>query len=80
MPLHQLRSMPLTDLARYQRHTARRMLPGRRLELLMAQVSMVLAQVNGNKDARLAQFLFDPRDPVEDEQQRKRDMDEFFNS
>jgi hypothetical protein len=61
VPLGQLRSMTAADLALYQRYTARRMFPGRRIEKLLAQVSMVLAQVNGHK-ARLADYLFDPPD------------------
>jgi len=52
--------MPVTDLHLYERHTARRGFPGRRLELLLAQVSLVLAQVNGNKDLTLSSFLMDP--------------------
>lgn len=73
MPLHQLRGMPLKDLHQYQRYTARRMFPGRRLELLLAQVSMVLAQVNGNKDVRLSNFLFDP--PPEEDAEALADPD-----
>jgi hypothetical protein len=64
VPLHWLRSMSLADLQLYQRYTARRGFPGRRVELLLAQVALVLAQVNGNKDARLSHFLFDP--PADD--------------
>lgn len=61
--------MPLEDLQAYQAYTTRRMFPGRRMELLLAQVSMVLAQVKGNKEARLASFLFDPPpDDPEDEE------------
>lgn len=57
--------MPIEDLQLYQRYTAYRKRPGRRLELLLAQIPMVLAQVNGQKDVRLDQFLFDP--PPEDD-------------
>lgn len=64
MPLQQLRGMSQADLRLYQRYTARRRFPGRRLELLLAQVAMVLAQVNGQK-AALTDFLFDP--PPEDD-------------
>ena len=60
MPLHELRGMTLDDLQLYRRYTARRSFPGRRVELLLAQVALVLAQVNGSKDATLRQFLFDP--------------------
>jgi len=70
--------MPLADLALYQNYAARRRWPGRRLELLLAQVSMVLARVNGN-DASLQDFLFDPVDPAATQERRDRDMTEFFN-
>lgn len=73
VPLHLLRDMPASDLALYRRHSARRMLPGRRVEMLLAQVSMVLAQVNGNK-ARLADYLFDPL-PDHDEEHADPDPD-----
>jgi hypothetical protein len=79
VPLHVLRSMPASDLALYQQYSARRMFPGRRVEMLLAQVSMVLAQVNGNK-ATLEDFLFDPRDPAAEAQKRQRELDDFFNS
>jgi hypothetical protein len=65
VPLHWLRSMPLPDLQLYRRYTERRGFPGRRIELLLAQVALVLAQVNGNREARLTHFLFDP--PPDDE-------------
>jgi hypothetical protein len=58
VPLHHLRGMPQQDLYLYQNYTARRRFPSRRIELLLAQVSMVLAQVHGNK-ARLSDWLFD---------------------
>ena len=69
MPLHQLRGMPLADLQLYERYTRRRGFPARRVELLLAQVALVLAQVNGNKETRLADFLMDPPpdpDPTEE--------------
>ncbi len=67
MPLHQLRGLSLADLRLYQRYTARRSFPGRRVELLLAQVALVLAQVNGNKDVTLRQFLFDPPPEVDED-------------
>lgn len=57
MPLPALRGMSRADLALYQRYAAQRHLPGQRIELLLAQVSLVLAQVNGNKNLTLADFL-----------------------
>lgn len=72
--------MPLADLSIYQRYTERRGFPGRRLEQLLAQVSLVLAQVNGNEHLSLSDFLFDPQDPADLAQKRQRELDEFFNS
>jgi hypothetical protein len=69
VPLHLLRGMPLADLQLYQRYTSRRGFPGRRVELLLAQVALVLAQVNGNKDLTLRQFLFDPPPEADDDEQ-----------
>jgi len=60
VPLHHLRDMPAQDLAHYQRYTARRLFPGRRLELLLANLARVLAKVNGNNNVSLEDFLFDP--------------------
>lgn len=59
--------MPQTDLLLYQSYRERRRFPARRIELLLAQVPMVIAQLKG-VDARLDSFLFDevPR-PVDDE-------------
>lgn len=76
MPLHLLRGMPLADLQLYQRYTARRGFPGRRVELLLAQVALVLTRVNGNEDAEIADFLFDPQEP---EDPAQRDLRGFFD-
>lgn len=58
--------MPLADLQLYQRYTARRGFPGRRVELLLAQVALVLAQVNGGKQLTVRDFLFDPPPDTDD--------------
>lgn len=71
--------MPLGDLDLYRQYTARRGFPGRRIEQLLAQVALVLAQVNGAKGLSLADFLFDPPDPEAQARQRERDMRDFFN-
>jgi hypothetical protein len=70
--------MPLADLELYRQYTARRGFPGRRAELLLAQVSKVLAQVNGNGNVTLEDFLFDPPDPEAQALKRQRDMEDFF--
>jgi len=75
--------MPLSDLQLYQRHTSRRGLPGQRLELLLAQVALVLAQVNGNKGVTLRDFLFEPpedagQDEPTDPEQAAKKLAAFF--
>jgi hypothetical protein len=76
VPLHWLRSMPMDDLRLYQRYTARRSFPGRRIELLLAQVALVLARVNGNENTYIQDFLFDPQEP---EDPAQRDLSGFFD-
>ena len=58
----------------YQRHAVRRMLPTRRIELQLAQLAMLLCQVNGNKDVKLRDFLFEPDAEVTEDE-----MHEFFD-
>lgn len=75
IPTHTLAAtLPEREFVAYQRHAARRMLPTRRLEMQLAQLSMLLCKVNGNKDVTLRDFLFEPEDePTVD------DMYEFFD-
>lgn len=68
--------MPMGDLQLYQRHTARRGFPGRRVEMLLAQVALVLAQVNGNEGLSLSDFLMDPKEETAAEE---RDLSGFFD-
>lgn len=58
--------MPLSDLDLYQRYTQRRGFPGRRAEMLLAQISLSLFQVNGAKEISLPDFLFDPPEELQD--------------
>lgn len=55
--------MPEWQFQQWQHYAARKMLPSRRLELYLAQIASVLAQVNGAKNAQLTDFLFDPPEP-----------------
>ncbi len=57
--------MPEWQFQQWQHYAARKMLPSRRLELYLAQIACVLAQVNGSKNAQLTDFLFDPPEVVE---------------
>jgi len=79
VPLHELRAMPAADLSLYRQYTQRHGSPIWRAEALLAQVALVLAQVNGNKEAKLADFLFEPNDPEAQAARRQRELDEFFN-
>lgn len=55
------RSMTERELQRWALYQSRRMLPMRRLELQLAQVSLVVARaLGGNTTATLQDFLFDP--------------------
>jgi hypothetical protein len=49
------------ELQEWDVYRQRNMLPSRRLELLLAQVSLMIAKtMGGAKDAKLADYLFDP--------------------
>lgn len=69
LPLNVLREMSAYDLDLYQEYTAKRGFPGRRVELLLAQVSQLVAQSMGAKNTKLADFLFDPRPQAEAQQE-----------
>lgn len=53
--------MPEADLMLYRVYASHRMLPTRRMELHLATLTRVLAQVNGNPDVLTTDFLFDTR-------------------
>ena len=79
-----MRDMPAADVALYQRYTARRLFPGRRLELLLANLALLLARVNGAEHLTLQDFLFDPPEesgaegPEADPIARQRKLEGFF--
>lgn len=53
--------MSADDLALYQAYTIKRGFPGRRIELLIAQISQLIAKtMGGAKNTKLSDFLFDP--------------------
>jgi hypothetical protein len=52
-----LRSMTEEELHRWIQYAGRHQLPLRRLELMIAQLSAVIARFAGSKDARVADFL-----------------------
>lgn len=70
-PLSVLRDMSADDLAVYRRYIAHKGLPSRRVELLLAQSAMMIAQtMGGAKNVKLSDFLFDPvPDAPEQEQE-----------
>lgn len=67
--------MPEREFALYQQYAAKRVFPTRRLELYLAQICSVLAQVNGNQDAVIRDFLLDP---IDDDGETTEDVAEAF--
>lgn len=57
------RTMTEREFCDWQRYAARRMLPWRRIELQLAQLSQIVAaSMGGVKNAKLSDYLFDPED------------------
>ena len=71
--------MPLADLNLYRLYMRRHGSPIWRSEALLAQVALVLAQVNGADGVSLSDFLLLPVDPAEQEARRQRELSDFFN-
>lgn len=69
--------MPLHDLQAYRAYTERRRPPSRRIEMLLAQISMLLARFNGMQGVSLSDFLLDPVEP-ETPEQRRAALEDFF--
>lgn len=62
------RVMTERELHEWALYVRRRMLPQRRLELLLAQVALLIAKTMGGvKDAKLSDYLFDPSEELTDE-------------
>lgn len=77
------RVMSEREFQQWQGYAARRMLPGRRLELLLAQVSMLIAQtMGGAKNVALRDFMFEPREqePDNDGELSAEDVAAFFKA
>jgi hypothetical protein len=58
------RSMPEAELQRWSVYAGRHLLPFRRLEILLAQLAMIVARtMGGAKDAKVADFMLkEPED------------------
>lgn len=60
-------SMTEAVFRQWQRYAARYGLPTRRLQLQLALIALVVAQsMGGSADAKLSDYLFDPRDESDD--------------
>ena len=71
------RALPEREFVDWQRYAARRMLPTRRMEVHLAQISALIAQtMGGSKDSKMSDFLFDPQDigPEEGEDSPEEDL------
>lgn len=82
MPVHTLQqTMPEADFLLYAAYAAKRMLPSRRLEVYLAQLTAVFAQTNGGQ-AKTSDFLLDPVEqgsgPEETPQQQEAALDALF--
>jgi len=63
------REMTGVEFSLWQRYASRRMLPWRRMELYLAQVAHVVSRVmGGNDQSKLSDFLFDPPDTADGEE------------
>ena len=78
------RSMTENELRSWQVYAAKRMLPTRRMEMLLAQIAQIVhASVGGAKDRSLADYLFDPVETIGDQGDLEPDLDdlaEFFGA
>jgi hypothetical protein len=62
------RVMTERELRQWMKYATRRMLPGRRVELYLAQIAMMVRQTADSKTRyRLEQFMFDPPEDEPDE-------------
>jgi len=70
VPIDTLRTMSAVDLELYQQYTAKRMFPGRRVELLLAQIAHAVAvTMGGATNTKLSDYLFDPEPEAQDKPQ-----------
>lgn len=61
MPAETLaRAMTEREFVSWQRYAEHKMLPVRRIEMLLAQLAMFMDRMNGAKDKSLRDYLFDP--------------------
>lgn len=54
------RAMTEREFKRWQRYAEKKMLPMRRVEMLLAQLAMFMDRMNGAKNNTLQDYLFDP--------------------
>ena len=80
MPVGALaRAMPEREFVAWQQYAASRMLPGRRVELYLAQIALLIASANGASGKSLSDFMFDPpADEPEDDGDNFEAAVEFF--
>lgn len=59
------RAMTEREFIRWQWYAEKKMLPWRRMELFMAQLAMFMDRMNGAQNKTLRDYLFDPVDDTE---------------
>lgn len=65
------------ELKQWAAYSRKYILPTRRRDLYLAQVSMILAKVNGAKDVSLEDFMFDPPPEIDPVHQLKAAIEAF---
>lgn len=68
--------MPIADLQQYLLYAERQKLPSVRLELLLAQLALVLAEVHGSQNLRLTDFLRVVSPPSDEQEEPEADPEQ----
>lgn len=63
---HLARTMSVREFARWSNYASKRMLPWRRMECYLAQIAQMIAMTGGAREAKLEDYLFQPREVLEE--------------
>ncbi len=73
------RVLPESEFRSWQRYAARRMLPGRRIEMQLARIALEIALSRGVQNVALSDFLFDPVDGDGEDEATAEEEAAFFD-
>lgn len=71
--------LPESEFKDWQRYAARRMLPGRRVEMYLAQIALQVALMRGVQNVDLSDFMFDPIDADGEDEPTAEEEAAFFD-